>query len=167
MHLDENGRLLVVGLICTEDPALKLIMMIPDLVGQICMSAGALRTECVYWLVLESQLPPKIVNLLFTVTCQNVKLTCGAVEFIKLVNNYITSEELHTQPAFPITQRRAPPDSPAVWSGRAPSMETIRASNWSYTLFIPRVERPSTFFLACTTHVSRRSSRSLWLKRLG
>ena len=31
--------------------------------------------ECVYQLVLESQLPHKIVNLLFTITYQNNKLT--------------------------------------------------------------------------------------------
>ena len=32
-------------------------------------------TLCIYQLLLESQLPPKIVNLLFTITHQNAKLT--------------------------------------------------------------------------------------------
>ena len=32
-------------------------------------------TECIYWLALESQPPHKIVNLLFTITGENVKLT--------------------------------------------------------------------------------------------
>jgi hypothetical protein len=32
-------------------------------------------TECIYSLVLESQLTHKIVNLLFTITNSNIKLT--------------------------------------------------------------------------------------------
>ena len=32
-------------------------------------------TECIYQLVLESQLPHKIVNMLFTITYQMIKLT--------------------------------------------------------------------------------------------
>ena len=32
-------------------------------------------TQCIYRLVLESQLPPKIVNYLFTITSWNIKLT--------------------------------------------------------------------------------------------
>ena len=34
----------------------------------------AYLTECIYQLVLESQLPHKLVNLLFTITYQNIKL---------------------------------------------------------------------------------------------
>ena len=47
-----------------------------------CRCARAMRlpyqshlTECIYQLVLESQLPHKIVNLLFTITSCNIKLT--------------------------------------------------------------------------------------------
>ena len=32
-------------------------------------------TDCIYELVLESQLPHRIVNLLFTITNQNIQLT--------------------------------------------------------------------------------------------
>ena len=39
---------------------------------------------------MENQLPHKIVNLLFTIANQNIKLTiCGAVDFLELINKYI------------------------------------------------------------------------------
>ena len=50
----------------------------------------AYLTQCVYLLVLESQLPHKIVNLLSTITDQYIKLTVlWRVEFLKLIDGYV------------------------------------------------------------------------------
>ena len=40
-----------------------------------CDPRGVYPTECIYQLVLESQLPDKIVNSLFAIANQDIKLT--------------------------------------------------------------------------------------------
>ena len=52
-------------------------------------------TKCIYYLVLESQLHHKIVNLLFAIINQNIKLTiCGGVDFLKFIETYIVSDKV-------------------------------------------------------------------------
>jgi hypothetical protein len=43
---------------------------------------------------LEDQLPHEIVNLLFTITNLNIKLTfCGKIDFSKPINRYLVSDK--------------------------------------------------------------------------
>ena len=52
-------------------------------------------TQCINHVVLKSQLPHKIVDLLFTISLPCNKLTfCGGVDFLKPFNSYILSDDI-------------------------------------------------------------------------
>ena len=67
----------------------KQLPLGPYKVHQSCL------TECIHQLILESQLPHKIVNLLFTITHQILsRRFCRGFDLLKLTNKYIVSDKV-------------------------------------------------------------------------
>jgi len=97
-------------------------------------------TQCIYSLVLESQLPHTIVNLLFAIINQKIKLTFlgGGVDFLKLINKYIMWDKADTGGVGRL-QTRAMLEPPAAQAPAAPA--TARSP------FLPKVDRGSAFVL--------------------
>ena len=69
-------------------------------------------TECIHWLVSESQHPRKIVTLLFTITYIQLlsRRFCGWVDFPRLIHNHIVSDNITGQvrirdPSLPRSRR--------------------------------------------------------------
>ena len=63
-------------IICSDSNRVKVNDRLSNYVfGELKRHIDSLLKECIYGLVLENQLSPEIVNLLFTVTNQNIKLT--------------------------------------------------------------------------------------------
>ena len=60
----------------------------------MCSTQSSYLTECIYQLVLQSQLPHKIVDLMFTITNQKVSLRFrGGVDPLKLIDKCIVPDK--------------------------------------------------------------------------
>ena len=61
--------------------------------GKSTTLVGTYLRECIYKLVLESQLSYQIVKYLFTITDLSIALTfCGGDNSLKLIDKYVVSD---------------------------------------------------------------------------